>query len=203
MTTPKNLLMITIEVAPGHPVHPADLSLSLAGAQLVDLLEAGAIGLDKRHVVPGWQPVPPDRFLWEAATSLELTRPYQLVSDWLSSREDTLAAAYTAALEADGLAIRQRPRKHPFRRRELVLVDSPARREAVERWSASEPVLATLAGFIGIRREGQQGSPREVRGPVATILSAVQGAHVELEAERTERIITQAKLYEVWARYGD
>lgn len=199
MTTPQNLLMVTMDVPPSRPVDPEDLSIALAGAELIDLLEAQAIGLDSGHIVPGTQAVPDDHFLKQASASLDLTEPYESVGDWLCCRNRrALARSYTEALETEGLATWQRPPGHPFRRRELTLIDSPARRQAAERWTSAEPVLVTLADAIGVRRDEPHDSPDVADSAVATVLSAVGRALVTLKAERKEDLITQAELDNAW-----
>ncbi|WP_406387495.1 GPP34 family phosphoprotein [Streptomyces sp. NBC_00887] len=201
MTTPQNLLMITMDETSTRRVDPADLSVALAGAELIDLLEAKAIGLDNGYLVPGRQAVPDDHCLQQAMESLHLTEPYQLVSDWLGNREDMLVERYTAALETEDLATRRRPRGHPLRSREVVLVDSPAHRQALERWASAEPVLVALAASVGIRTEQPHRSAAETDEAVAAVLSAVEEALAGLAAEREESIITQAKLDGLWDSY--
>jgi hypothetical protein len=53
MTTPRDLFVVALDVASGHPVAPGDLSLALAGAELIDLLRLGAAVLDGERIVPG------------------------------------------------------------------------------------------------------------------------------------------------------
>ncbi len=60
MTTPRDLLIVSLDVPSAHPVGQGDLSLALAGAELVDLLRAGALVLDGDRIVPGAAPKAPE-----------------------------------------------------------------------------------------------------------------------------------------------
>lgn len=46
MTTAHDLTIVSLEVPSDYPVERGDLSLALAGAELIDLLEAGTVALD-------------------------------------------------------------------------------------------------------------------------------------------------------------
>ena len=115
MTTPRDLLIVAIDTAPGRPPEQGDLSLALAGAELIDLLVAQAVRLDDDHIVPGYRPTLADPLLDQAASSLVGRPPYESVDDWLWRRGRGLAAAYLTALEAEGLLTRQHRRWVPFR----------------------------------------------------------------------------------------
>lgn len=53
MTTAKDLFIIALHLgSPDRPVGQGDLSLTLAGAELIDLVSAGAITLDGDRIVP-------------------------------------------------------------------------------------------------------------------------------------------------------
>ncbi len=52
MSTPRDLMIVAMDVAPDRPVETGDLSLALAGAEVVDLLAAGAVVLDGDLIVP-------------------------------------------------------------------------------------------------------------------------------------------------------
>jgi Golgi phosphoprotein 3 (GPP34) len=56
MTTPRDLLMVAMDMEPGRPPEQGDLSLALAGAELIDLLGVQAIRLDGERIVPVHQP---------------------------------------------------------------------------------------------------------------------------------------------------
>jgi hypothetical protein len=53
MTTPRDLLIVAMDVPPDLLVDRGDLSLALAAAELIDLLAAQALALRGDHVVPG------------------------------------------------------------------------------------------------------------------------------------------------------
>ncbi len=198
MTTPRDLMFTALDVAPRRPVEQGDLSLALAGAELIDLLAAQETGLDGEHIVPGGRSAVADRLLDEAASSLVRQAPYESVDDWLWRRGRGLSSTYLAAFEADGQVTRQRPQGMHFRTGQPVLVDSPDRRRAADRRAADEPVLAILAAAVGIRDEWA-GDPAEMADEtVATVLAAVNDALLELEAVRQRRAIEQAAFDNIW-----
>jgi hypothetical protein len=169
-------------------VERGDLSLALAGAELIDLLGADAVRLDGDHIVPNPRRPIADHLLDEAASSLAQQEPYESVDDWLWRRGRGLSAAYLAALEAEGQLARQRHRRWLlFRTSQMVLVDSPARRRARDRWAADEPTVAALAVGIGIHDKRTEDSPSVADDAVATVLTAVTDALAELADERQRR----------------
>lgn len=209
MTTPRDLLIVALGEA--SPPEQGDLSLALAGAELIDLLRAQAAALDGERIIPGYRPSVTDRLLDEAAGALVQHEPYESVEDWLWRRGNGLFTTYLSALEADGELTRER-RGHwrPFRAGELVLAESPARRAAADRWAADEPVLAALAGTLGIGEEPggdpRTGSLRDDGPPadesVETVLAAVHDALSELGYQRQRRAIDKAAFDNIW-RGGD
>ncbi|MFB7666345.1 GPP34 family phosphoprotein [Kitasatospora sp. NPDC056138] len=198
MTTPRDLLIAAMEMAPGRPVEQGDLSLALAGAEVIDLLGAQVIGLDGDNIVPSHRPAPPDGLLGEAAASLVREPPYESVGDWLWRRGRGLSAAYLAVLEAEGQFTRQGRHGMPFRTRRTVLTDSPDRRRAAERWTSDEPVLVALAEAVGIRDRQTGESPGVDDDVVVTVLAAVSDALMELEAVRQRRAIEGAAFDNIW-----
>ncbi|WP_432009888.1 GOLPH3/VPS74 family protein [Streptomyces cucumeris] len=191
MTTPRDLLIMAMDMASSRSVDRGDLSLALAGAEAIDLLDARAIGLDGERIVPG-PPLPlADRMLDQAAASLTRDPPYEPVGAWLWRRGRGLPEAYLGTLEADGDAVRERHRRWVvFHTDELVLVDSAARRRAEHRLRSDEPVLATLAAAVGIDDPAGPGSPTVTRVAdvaTATVLTAVDDALGELAVERQRR----------------
>ncbi|MEU3753920.1 GPP34 family phosphoprotein [Streptomyces olivoreticuli] len=192
MTTPRDLMIAAMGAPPGRPVEPGDLSLALAGAELIDLLAAGAVTLDGDRIVPGGRPVVSDRVLEQAAESLTREAPYESVGDWLWRRGRRLAAVYLAALEADGQLTRRR-RRLPFGAGRVVPVDAPGRPLA-----ADEPVLAALATAVGLRGDGAEEAPGAFDDAVETVLAAVGDALMDLEAVRQRRAIEQAAFDNVW-----
>ncbi|WFB09984.1 GPP34 family phosphoprotein [Streptomyces sp. LX-29] len=203
MTTPRDLMITAMDVAPGRAVGRGELSLALAGAELIDLLAAGAVSLDGDRILPGHRTTIADRLLDQAAASLDREAPYESVDDWLWRRGRDLASAYLSVLEAEGVLTRRR-RWMPLRSGEPVLVESGDRRAAGDRWAWKEPVLVLLATAAGIRDEETGVAPGVVETPdvvddtVAAVLAAVHDAVTELEAERQRRAIEQAAFDNVW-----
>ncbi|MFE5843241.1 GPP34 family phosphoprotein [Streptomyces niveus] len=202
MTTPRDLLITTLEVASARPPGAGDLSLALAGAELIDLVEAGAATLEDDRIVPGESHTIGDPLLNEAASGLVRQAPYETVEDWLWRRGRGLAAGYLAALTAEEQITRQhRSRRLPLGGGRSVLADTPARSAALERWTADEPVLGWLGAAVGLREQRGE-DPLEVAGEaVATVLAAVDNALRDLEAERQRRSIEEAAFDNVWRGY--
>jgi hypothetical protein len=90
MTTAQDLLFVTLDATSESPVESGDLSLALAGAELVDLLGDGTVTLDGELIVPGLAQAPADRLLSDAATALVRQRPFERVEDWLWRRGEGL-----------------------------------------------------------------------------------------------------------------
>ncbi|MFI5525526.1 GPP34 family phosphoprotein [Streptomyces platensis] len=217
MTTPRDLLIVAMDAESGHALERGDLSLALAGAELIDLLSAEAVRLDGERIVPGYRPMLPDRLLDQAASSLVQQAPYESVDDWLWRRGHGLAEAYMSALEDDGELTREHRRWRPFGAGETVLADSPARRRAVDRWASREAVLTALAAAARIDGTGTGtgtgigtgtgvGTGDEsaaVDDAVSTVLAAVHDAVTELEAERQRRAIEKAAFDNIWRGDGN
>ncbi len=68
MTTAHDLTIVSLDVPSDYPVERGDLSLALAGAELIDLLEAGTVALDGPLLRPASTGVSGDRLLDEAAS---------------------------------------------------------------------------------------------------------------------------------------
>ncbi len=198
MTTARDLLIVALSAASGRAAEPGDLSLALAGAELLDLMDARALTLDGDVVVPGDPPVTDDRLLQESASSLVRQTPYESVEDWLWRRGRGLSSAYLAAFEEEGHFTRQHRRWLPSWTGDAVLVDSPARRQAADRWAAEEPVLTALVTTIGIRDTPAGGLPSVIDEAAATVLAAVDDAVTELTAVRQRRAIEKAAFDNVW-----
>ncbi|MFE3555062.1 GPP34 family phosphoprotein [Streptomyces sp. NPDC059193] len=199
MTTAQDLFTIALEPQPERNVGQGDLSLSLAGAELIDLLSAQAIDLDGDLIVPGPQPALDDRLLDASASALRRQAPYEHVEEWLWRRGRDLAAAYQSTFEEDGLLTRARRGRLGLGAERMELADTPARRLAQTRWEEDEPVLATLAAAIGIHRaEGAQDDADPGSEAVTTVLAAVNDAVMELEAVRQRRTIENSAFANVW-----
>ncbi|MFI9650415.1 GPP34 family phosphoprotein [Streptomyces sp. NPDC052040] len=198
MGTARDLLTVALDAEPGRRAEPGDLSLALAGAELLDLVELRALALDAVDLVPADPPVTDDRLLREAGAELVRQPPYESVEDWLWRRGRGLSSAYLAVFEEEGLLARQRRRWLPAWTGEATPADSPARRYAAERWAAGEPVLATLGATIGIREAPREEGPDITEGVTGTVLAAVDDAVTELTAVRQRRAIEKAAFDNVW-----
>lgn len=100
------------------------------------------------------------------------------------------AVGVSGRLEAEGQLVRQRRRGQP------TLADSPDRRRAADRWTAAEPVLASLAEAVGIGTAEEP--PAVPDDTTATVLAAVNDALMELEAVRQRRAIEDAAFDNIW-----
>ncbi|WP_392959316.1 GPP34 family phosphoprotein [Streptomyces sp. LN245] len=198
MTTARDLFIITMDKEPERNVGQGDLSLALAGAEVIDLLAGEVITLDGDRMTPARQPATDDRLLGEAASSLVRQVPYERVEDWLWRRGRDLAKAYQADLEQAGQLTRQRRGRLPFGPDRMELVDSPARSRAMHRWAADEPVLAALADVVGIPAEESDDNSTVEDDAVTTVLVAVHDAVMELEAVRQRRAIENAAFANIW-----
>lgn len=196
MTTAKDLFIIVMDLK--HSVGQGDLSLALAGAELIDLVGAGAVAVDGECIVPGGQPALEDRLMSEAAAGLTRRAPYERIEDWLWRRGRDLAAAYQADLEENGELKPQHSGRLPLGSKRVEPVDTPARRRAGERWKEREPVLAALTSVVGmeaVRSDDDAGLDDEA---VTTVLAAVHDAVMELEAVRQRRTIENAAFANIW-----
>ncbi|MFF3958584.1 GPP34 family phosphoprotein [Streptomyces sp. NPDC001890] len=198
MTTPRDLLIAALDVSSGRSVEQGDLSLALAGAELIDLVVCGAVALDGDRIVPGPQQAMDDRLLDAAVSLLAREAPYESVEDWLWRRGRGLSETYRTALEAEGTITRQRHRWIPRRLDRTAPADLPSRRHVAERWTSGEPVLAGLAAAVGVHDE----PPADFEGPHAdalvTVLVAVNEAVTELAAVRQQRQIEEAAFDNIW-----
>ncbi|WP_030959557.1 GOLPH3/VPS74 family protein [Streptomyces sp. NRRL S-378] len=206
MSTAKDLFIIAMEQEPDRPVGQGDLSLALAGAELVDLLGAEAAALDGDRIVPGAETEPHDPLLVEATATFVRQAPYERVEDWLWRRGRDLAATYQAALEEAGQLTRGRRGLLPFGNDRLEPADTPVRRRAHGRWEEGEPVLAALGSAVGIGgAEGDAGAEAGGRTEpglpdeaVTTVLAVVNDAVTELAAVQQRRSIENAAFANVW-----
>ncbi|GAB1326264.1 GOLPH3/VPS74 family protein [Streptomyces sennicomposti] len=198
MSTPRDLMIVALDVAPSRPLGRGDLSLALAGAEAYDLLRTGTVRLRGDRLAPLTGPDPEDGLLAEAAAALVREEPYEPLPDWLWRRGRGLSSAYLAALEAEGQVTWERSRWLPFRGGRTVLSDTEARRRAAYRWAADEPVLLALAAAVGIREELTPGDPAVADDTALAVLAAVHDAVMELEAVRQRRAIEAAAFANVW-----
>ncbi|MFD4318571.1 GPP34 family phosphoprotein [Streptomyces sp. NPDC058548] len=198
MTTAKDLFIIAMDPRSDHSVGQGDLSLALAGAELIDLLGAGAVTVDDDRIVPGEPSAPDDRLLGEAAAELSRQEPYELVEDWLWRRGRDLSTTYRTALEGAGELTRKRSGLLSFGPERVEPADTPASRRAADRWEENEPVLAALASAVGIdsgRSDDESGLDDEA---VTTVVAVVHEAVMELEAVRQRRTIENTAFANIW-----
>ncbi|MEU5090669.1 GPP34 family phosphoprotein [Streptomyces sp. NPDC021356] len=202
MSTPRDLLYVTLDVPGDRPVEQGDLSLALAGAELVDLLAGGAAFLDGDRIRPGLRTVTDDRLLDAAGAALVGEAPYESVEDWLWRRGDGLAASYGAALDAEEHPGGSRHRWRPGRPAAGAAGGAPsaARQAAAGRWTAREPVLVALAAALGIEPEAAGAEPpaEPDDDAVVTVVAAVADAVTELEAVRQRRRVEDAAFDNIW-----
>ena len=201
MNTARDLAIVTLDMASDHTVEQGDLSLALAAAEMFDLLDAHALVLDGDLITPSAQAPTGDRLLDEAASALVRQEPYESVEDWLWRRGRGLSAAYVEDLERVGLTARAPGPRFALRAAPSVPVDSAARRQAEERWTSGEPVLAALGTAAGIRGESDEVAENLTDETVTTVLAALGNAVMELEAVRQRRAIEDAAFDNVWRGY--
>ncbi|WP_405650186.1 GPP34 family phosphoprotein [Streptomyces sp. NBC_00019] len=197
MNTARDLALLALNAAPEAPVEQGDVSLALAGSELLDLVEAGALQVDDDRIVPGAPHVSGDPLLDEAAATLIRDEPYESVGDWLWRRGDGLSSAYHSAMEREGLAARPSGRVIPPRSERTTLVDSPERTRAETRLASGDPAFTALVAAAGIREEPAEAL--EVTDDVVTsVLAAVGDAVMELEAVRQRRAIENSAFDNIW-----
>ncbi|WP_432195098.1 GPP34 family phosphoprotein [Streptomyces sp. bgisy027] len=201
MNTARDLAIVTLDMASDHTVEQGDLSLALAAAEMFDLLDAHALVLDGDLITPSAQAPTGDRLLDEAASALVRQEPYESVEDWLWRRGRGLSAAYVEDLERVGLTARAPGPRFALRAAPSVPVDSAARRQAEERWTSGEPVLAALGTAAGIRDDSDEVDDKLTDERVTTVLAALGNAVMELEAVRQRRAIEDAAFDNVWRGY--
>ncbi|MFJ9041583.1 GPP34 family phosphoprotein [Streptomyces sp. NPDC102406] len=197
MNTARDLAIVALSAPQDHPVEQGDLSLALAGAELLDLVAARVVAVDEDdRLVPGASSPTGDRLLDEAAALLVGQEPYESVEEWLWRRGRGLSSAYVDELERTGSAARARGRRSERR----VPLDSPASREAAQRQASGEPVLAALASAAGIGEQEQPGDEGTefTDDAVTAVLAAVGGAVMELEAVRQQRAVENAAFDNIW-----
>ncbi|GCB51974.1 GPP34 family phosphoprotein [Streptomyces sp. NL15-2K] len=197
MTTARDLALVALGMPSDRSVAQGDLSLALAGAEAIDLLESGALSLAGGRVVPRPRVATGDRLLDQADALLIRREPYETVGEWLWRRGGELAAAYVDDLERAGLVTH--PRGHfGLRSARTVLADSQARRSAEERRASGEPVLAALLAAAGIGEDPAEARESLIGDAVTTVLAAVGDAVTQLEAVRLRRDVENAAFDNVW-----
>ncbi|WLW57282.1 GPP34 family phosphoprotein [Streptomyces sp. YU58] len=220
MTTARDLMLIALGLPADRAVGQGDLSLALAGAEAIDLLESGALRLDGDRMVPGPWALSDDPLLDQAHASLTRREPYETVDNWLWRRADDLVPTYAGALRRAGLVVP--PHGHGLRlpTGRTALADSREHREAEERRDSGEPVLAGLLealgiegtentegtgiieasgdGVSGVEEEPSDADDSPLGDDVTTLLAAVGDAVMQLEAVRLRRDVENAAFDNVW-----
>ncbi|MZD03551.1 GPP34 family phosphoprotein, partial [Streptomyces sp. SID5785] len=105
-TTARDLAVVARDLPAGRTVDRGDLSLALAGAELLDLAAAGAAAAEGDRIVPGPPTATGDPLLDGAVAALVREEPFETVEDWLWRRGLDLATAYDDDLVRLGLAAR-------------------------------------------------------------------------------------------------
>ncbi|MGW4851939.1 GOLPH3/VPS74 family protein [Streptomyces sp. NPDC004288] len=214
MSTARDLFIIAMGSGHEPSVGQGDLSLALAGAELIDLLGDGHVTVDADRVVPGAGSVLDDRLLGEASDGIVRTTPYEGVEDWLWRRGKGLSATYQSALEAEGELTRKRGGRLTLGARRVEPVDTAARHSAVDRWERREPVLVALASAVGIgdgdgtligdsddtstTDEPSDIEPGLDDEAATAVVAAVHDAIMELEAVRQRRTIENSAFANLW-----
>ncbi|MFD8477830.1 GPP34 family phosphoprotein [Kitasatospora sp. NPDC059673] len=204
-TTPQDLLVVALEAGAGPPPEQGELSLALAGAELIDLLDAGAVQLDGTQILPAGPAPATEALLAEAAAAVIRQPPFESVEDWLWRRGRGLAAAYATALGTPP-SIRH-PRLHRIhgaqeapqaKPGDPAPPESAGRRAAIDRWMSREPVLTTLAAAAGIAALSPGAQPDITDDDLAAVLATVNDAVRELDAVRRRRAIEKAAFDNIW-----
>lgn len=228
MNTARDLFVITLEVPSSRPIAQGDVSLVLAGAELVDLRDAHVLRLDGDRIVPlGEHADGTNALTAQASAQLVTEPPYETVEQWLWRRGRGLAGSYADDLAAQtagdargGLLPRFLRHFAPNRSQEPSV---RPRHEATDRPVLDDTVLAAFAGTLGIGEAAQPdpsepsepsestepAEPTEPTEPTDTttadqaddlglILAVVSDALLELEAERQRRQIEQDAYDNVW-----
>ncbi|CAL9623364.1 GOLPH3/VPS74 family protein [Streptomyces pilosus] len=196
MTTARDLSILAAAPDATPVPEQGDLSLALAGAELIDLVALRAVTLDDDRIVPGAPPETGDPLLREAASLLVREEPGETVRDWLWRRGRHLAARYRTALEAEGVLTPARTRRNPFRRARTAPADPPPRHRAAGE-TAAGPVLAGLLSATGVA-DAHTTSYAGLTDEQSTVLAGVHGAVTELAGERQRRASEQAAFDNVW-----
>ncbi|MEU1263696.1 GPP34 family phosphoprotein [Streptomyces cellulosae] len=197
MSTARDLALVAADPRDRTVVEQGDLSLALAGAELIDLLDAEALTLDGTLLVPAGPAPAGDPLLSEAAQWLADGGPGETVDDWLWRRGRDLAGRYRTVLEEEGLVEPERRSRNPLRRQRTAPADPTAARAAGERRSSGEPVLGALAAAVGLTGQGGE-APDGLDDEQTTVLAAVLQAVTELAGERQRRTIEAAAFDNIW-----
>ncbi|MFE0358897.1 GPP34 family phosphoprotein [Streptomyces nigra] len=188
MTTALGLSALAASPGIDAPPEPGDLSLSLAGAELVDLVDLQAVLLDDGRLLPAASPRIQDDLLLEAASTIVRDAPYETVEQWLWRRGRDLAARYRRALEATVSGTPAHSSRRSFRRSRPLPVVPPAVDRALGRMTDGRPVVVALAAAARIVEAADE-TLGELDPDEAAVVGAVHQAVTRLAAERQRRSI--------------
>ncbi|MFF4887740.1 GPP34 family phosphoprotein [Streptomyces nigra] len=188
MTTALGLSALAASPGIDAPPELGDLSLSLAGAELVDLVDLQAVLLNDGRLLPAASPRIQDDLLLEAASTIIRDAPYETVEQWLWRRGRDLAARYRRALEATVSGTPAHSSRRSFRRSRPLPVVPPAVDPALGRMTDGRPVVVALAAAARIVEAADE-TLGELDPDEAAVVGAVHQAVTRLAAERQRRSI--------------
>ncbi|MEU5518442.1 GPP34 family phosphoprotein [Streptomyces griseoaurantiacus] len=201
MATAQALSALAFAPGADPAIEQGDLSLALAGAELIDLLGLGAVRLAGARILPVAPARTEDSMLVEAASEVVQDDSHETVESWLWRRGNGLAARYRAALGAGGSAAPAHSSRNPFRRARPVSVDPRVLGEATERLETGDPVLAGLAASAGVRAAPPDEALTGLGADETVVLAEVHQAVTRLAGERQRRSIEQDAFDNVWRGY--
>ncbi|MFF9044848.1 GPP34 family phosphoprotein [Streptomyces parvulus] len=168
MATAQRLSALAVVLGGEPRIEEGDLSLALAAAELIDLIQARAVLLHGDRLLPAGLVGTGSPLLVEAASELVRDIPYETVVGWLWRRGSGLAGRYRGALE---------DARHLHRQAA----------EAVRDWN--DPVLAHLAAAAGMRPAPTDDTSADLDPDQIAILGETHQAVTRLAAERQRRSI--------------
>ncbi len=159
MTTPRDLLMIAMDVRPAGPSSRATCRWPSREPNW---------STSSRPRPSRWRTTAscparsgPWATVWTGPWRRWSGRDRRSVDDWLWRRGRGLCTrAYRADLEAEGRLARPRHRWIPFGGGRTEAADWPDRSHADERWTSGEPILTVLAAAVGASTTSRRRRPR-------------------------------------------
>ncbi|MEU4011428.1 GPP34 family phosphoprotein [Streptomyces pseudogriseolus] len=174
-----------------------DLSLALAGAELIDLADLHAVVLMRDRIMPAAAPRTENSMLIEAAAEIVRDAPHETVERWLWRRGRDLAARYRVALRAtvpEPLA-----RAHRQRLRQAAPAVGPhVLCSATDRLMVGDPVLTHLAAAAGIAEPPPADALDGLDEDEIAVLADVHQAITQLAAERQRRWVDRGGFDNLW-----
>lgn len=191
------LHLAALAAAPG--VQPdfeqGDLSLALAGAELIDLADLHAVVLMGDRIMPAAAPrrEKADRSRFGDRSG----RPHQTVESWLWRRGRDLAARYRVALRATLPEPLARACRHPFRQA-APAAGPQVLCSATDRLIAGDPVLTHLAAAAGIAEPLPADALDGLDEDEIAVLADIHQAITQLAAERQRRSVERGGFDNLW-----